>query len=358
VATNTTTVTNTPTPVNVLRWGVLSTANIAKKVVAAMHVSPFATPVAVASRSLENAKEFAKLNNLQKAYGSYDELLNDPEIDAVYIPLPTGLRAEWVFKAARAGKHVLADKPIRNAEEVQLMRKECEKNNVLFMDNTMWLHHIRTYEIKEKVPMFHATPGTLGALQKARASFNYELAQSSPNNIRFDKLLEPYGALGDLGWYCIGNILFFFNDELPIKVWATADYKNNDKENGVIVRCDGILWFSHNRKASFDCSFIDCFKQDAEYMSYNSIVRINDFVIANEDVGASYTVCDGEGKEVAFSVNPHVQHVHLFNTFASLAQSPTSPEALSWGERTYRNMKVLDAIYQSAYEEKPVNLYE
>ncbi len=105
-----------------------------------MHVSPFATPVAVASRSLENAKEFAKLNNLQKAYGSYDELLNDPEIDAVYIPLPTGLRAEWVFKAARAGKHVLADKPIRNAEEVQLMRKECEKNNVLFMG--MLIHRI------------------------------------------------------------------------------------------------------------------------------------------------------------------------------------------------------------------------
>lgn len=189
-----------------------------------------------------------------------------------------------------------------------------------------------------------------------RASLNYEIFRSSPNNIHFDKQLEPYGALGDLGWYCIGIILFFFNDELPLKVWATADYRDGNKEEGAIVRCDGFLCFSHNWKASFDCFFLESFTQDAEFMSYNSVVRIDDYVHAPEVVGGAYTLHDNEGKEVAYSVNPHIQHVHLFTTFATLAQNPLSPKALSWGERTYRNMKVLDTLYRSAYDEKPVTL--
>ena len=99
---STTTTNGHPSEIRVLRWGILSTANIAIKVIDAMHQSPYATPIAVASRSLEKAREFAQLTNVPNAYGTYEEVLSSDEIDAVYIPVPTGVRANLVFSAARA----------------------------------------------------------------------------------------------------------------------------------------------------------------------------------------------------------------------------------------------------------------
>jgi xylose dehydrogenase (NAD/NADP) len=117
-----------------LRWGIISTANIANKVAEAIHKAPNATLVAVASRDLSKAENFAKQNNIPKAYGSYEELLQDKNVDAVYIPLPTVIRAEWAIKAAKAGKHILVDKPVSvSADELREIGKACKENNVHYM---------------------------------------------------------------------------------------------------------------------------------------------------------------------------------------------------------------------------------
>jgi predicted dehydrogenase len=116
-----------------IRFGILSTANIAKVVSNAMHQSDYAAPLAVASRDLQKAEAFARENNIPRAYDSYDALLSDPDIDAIYLPLPTNLRTEWAIKSANAKKHVLVEKPLASAQDVRRMRQACSDNGVHFM---------------------------------------------------------------------------------------------------------------------------------------------------------------------------------------------------------------------------------
>jgi xylose dehydrogenase (NAD/NADP) len=98
-----------------------------------MHNSEFAAPLAVGSRDLKKAEEFAKNWNIPRAYGSYEEVIKDPDVDAIYLPLPTALRHEWAIKAAGAGKHILVEKPIGTAQEVREIRKVCLESGVHFM---------------------------------------------------------------------------------------------------------------------------------------------------------------------------------------------------------------------------------
>lgn len=136
-----------------IRFGVIGCADIARKVSRAISLSPNASLYAVGSRSLEKAKTFAAANgfpNGAKLYGSYEEVLDDPEVDAVYVPLPTSLHVRWAVVAASKGKHVLLEKPVAlNAVEFDEIVKACESNGVQLMDGTMWMHHPRTASMKD-----------------------------------------------------------------------------------------------------------------------------------------------------------------------------------------------------------------
>jgi len=129
-----------------MNFGIISSANIAVKVTNAINSTKTSKVIAISSRNLEKAKKFAEENKIEKYFGSYEELLNLKEIDAVYIPLPTGLCSEWCIKAAKAKKHVLykkkknsffsrCDKPLSNIKDAQEILKTCKENNVQFMDN-------------------------------------------------------------------------------------------------------------------------------------------------------------------------------------------------------------------------------
>lgn len=146
-----------PPPV---RFGILGCANIARKVSRAMILSPNSTIVAIGSRSLEKAANFAKNNGFPvsaKAYGSYDAVLEDPDVDAVYIPLPTSLHLQWAVAAAKKKKHILLEKPVAlNFKELDLILEACESNGVQFMDATMWMHHPRTPKMKEFLSDSHS----------------------------------------------------------------------------------------------------------------------------------------------------------------------------------------------------------
>lgn len=138
-----------PSPV---RFGIVGCANIARKVSRAILLSPNSTIVAIGSRSLEKAAAFAKNNGFPaaaKAYGSYDAVLDDPDVDAVYVPLPTSLHLHWAVLAARKKKHVLLEKPVAlNVGELDEILAACESSGVQYMDATMWMHHPRTAEMK------------------------------------------------------------------------------------------------------------------------------------------------------------------------------------------------------------------
>lgn len=133
---------------DVIKWGLISCANIANKNVRGMELSKNSKLVAVASRNIEKAKSFAADNNLSesvKLYASYQELLDDPNVDAVYLPLPTTMHLEWGVKVAKAGKHLLIEKPAAvDAAELLLIIRACNENKVLYMDGVMFMHHDRT----------------------------------------------------------------------------------------------------------------------------------------------------------------------------------------------------------------------
>ncbi|KAF3680065.1 putative transcription repressor KAN1-like [Capsicum annuum] len=144
---------NNETPIH---FGIIGCAEIARKVSRAIYLSPNSTLHAIASRSIEKANNFAIKNNLLsnslKIYGSYSELLDDPLVDAVYMPLPTSLHLHWAICAAEKKKHLLLEKPTAlNVEELDKIVDACEKNGVQFMDASMWYHHPRTCKMMEMI---------------------------------------------------------------------------------------------------------------------------------------------------------------------------------------------------------------
>ncbi|KAF5809561.1 putative D-xylose 1-dehydrogenase (NADP(+)) [Helianthus annuus] len=216
-----------------LRFGILGCANIARKVSRAMLLSPNTTISAIGSRSLEKAAAFASENHFPesaKVYGSYDAVLDDPDVDAVYVPLPTSLHVRWAVLAAEKKKHVLLEKPVAlNVGELDTILAACESSGVQFMDATMWMHHPRTAKMKEVL----CDEQRFGQLKSVQSTFSY-IGEGDflKNDIRVNPDLDALGALGDTGWYSIRAILWAHDYELPNTVTAFRDPEYN--ESGVM----------------------------------------------------------------------------------------------------------------------------
>ena len=198
-----------------IRWGVISTANIGrKKVIPAIHASSNGEVVAVASRSLESAQKFAQEEGIPKAYGSYEELIADPNIDAIYNPLPNSLHAEWSIKCAEAGKPTLCEKPFASdAPEAQTIVDAFKQHNVLLAEAFMYRFHPQHAKVKEII-----ANGGIGDLRVINSSFTFPISDEA--NIRLSKELAG-GGLMDVGCYCV-NLMRFLTGEEPDKVTASA----------------------------------------------------------------------------------------------------------------------------------------
>jgi predicted dehydrogenase len=191
-----------------IRWGVLSTAKIAiEKVIPAMQLGKYCTVTAIASRQLEKAQEAARRLGIEKAYGSYEELLADPDVDAVYLPLPNHLHVPWAIKALKAGKHVLCEKPLglNAAEDQKLLEASRKFPRLKVMEAFMYRHHPQWQWAKKRV-----SEGKIGELRTIQSFFSYY--NSDPNNIR-NKMDIGGGGLMDIGCYCISLSRFIFGAE-------------------------------------------------------------------------------------------------------------------------------------------------
>jgi predicted dehydrogenase len=144
-----------------VRFGILGCANIARKVARAISLSPNATIYAIASRSIQKAEKFVTENSLPasvRIYGSYNEVVEDSGVDAVYIPLPTSLHVQWAVTAASKKKHILVEKPAAlDVEELDRILEACEFNGVQFMDGSMWLRHPRTAHMEHLLSLSNST---------------------------------------------------------------------------------------------------------------------------------------------------------------------------------------------------------
>ncbi len=226
-----------------LRWGVLSTANIGRAAVnPAIQASRNGSLVAVASRTDAPARDFADKWGIPRHYGSYQELLDDPEIDAVYNPLPNSLHLEWTVRAAQAGKHVLCEKPLAlNEAECREMATAAAANGVKLLEAFTYRFHPRTQKVLEMV-----RAGDIGDLRVIRSSFTFRLTQ--PENIRLNPDLGG-GALMDVGCYCV-NVSRTMAGAEPEQVQATANWT----DRGVDEEMAGTLRFPGGVLAHFDCS--------------------------------------------------------------------------------------------------------
>ena len=237
-----------------LRWGIISTARIAESaLIPAIHQSRNGIVAAVGSRDLERGKAYAAKNNIPKVYGSYEELFADPEIDAIYNPLPNGMHGEWSIKAAEAGKHVLCEKPLSNdAAEAKKMADVFAKRGLLLVEAFMYRFHPQTKKVKQMI-----ADGAVGKVNMVQATFDFSLTDES--DIRLNKDLFG-GALMDIGCYCV-NVLRYMVGEEPNQFKVIADFGAKSK---VDERMVAVMAFPSGVLAHFDCSFRTHFTQTYE----------------------------------------------------------------------------------------------
>jgi len=265
-----------------LRFGFLSTANIGRKNWLAAFNAGNSVVSAVASRDLARSRKFiaecqkdVPFPNVPTAFGSYEELLASKDVDTVYVPMPTGLRKEWVIRAAEAGKHVLCEKPCAsNVAELEEMFAACRKHKVQFMDGVMFMHSRRLGEIRAALD----DPKSVGRIKRITSQFSFCGSDDfHKTNIRVDPKLEPLGCLGDLGWYCIRFILWTMNWQMPERV--EAKILSRAKGSDVPTEFSAELFFKDGVSASFYCSFLTSGQQWATISGASGCLYVSDFVL-------------------------------------------------------------------------------
>jgi predicted dehydrogenase len=237
-----------------IRWGVISTASIGlTEVLPAMQKGQYCELVGVASRSLEKAQNVADQLGIPKAYGSYEELLADPEIEAVYIPLPNHLHVLWSIKALEAGKHVLCEKPLGLDEKDarRLLEVSRRHPNLKVMEAFMYRNHPQWHLVKKLV-----REGEIGELRSIHTFFNYYLID--PANVRNQADIGGGGLL-DVGCYAVSSSRLIFESE-PMRAFASMDIDPQFKTDRMTA---GILEFEMGI-ATFTCS-----TQLADYQQVN-----------------------------------------------------------------------------------------
>jgi predicted dehydrogenase len=327
-----------------VRIGIISTAAIATKVCKGMHVARHATPAAVASRDAQKAKAWARKHRVPNSYGSYLALLEDPEIDAVYIALPPSMHREWTIKAAEHGKHVLCEKPIAlDLKQAKEMVHACQQHRVQLMDGVFWVHHPRALHLRKTLDK-----ELIGQVRRVTSSFTFHWDEMPLDNIRLKPELGG-GSLGDLGWYCIRITHFAFGD-LPQRVFASARYVNK-----VDVNLSAMMWYADERMASFDCGFDTVMRQWFEIAGTKSSLVCDDFVLPNSTESARYFMHDGSGKKrKEFTIKNGIQEVSMIEDFAQIIQSGQLDPR--WPAETLATQTVIDALARSARQEKIVEL--
>jgi len=221
-------------------WGIISTADINRKVIPGAHDSPKVNLAAVASRELAKADAYAKEWNIGRAYGSYEELLADPEIEAVYISLPNTLHCEWSIKAMEAGKHVLCEKPLsRHTAEVEQAFDVADRTGRILSEAFMYRHNPQTKRLTQLVD-----DGAIGELRLIRSAFSYSLYDA--DNIRLRTDVEG-GALMDVGCYCVSGSRLLGGE--PESAYGQAWFG----DSGTDWVFTGSLRFPGDVLAIFDC---------------------------------------------------------------------------------------------------------
>jgi xylose dehydrogenase (NAD/NADP) len=249
-----------------VRWGILSTARINRLVLAGARASDRVQVVAVASRDAARARAYAAEHGIPRAHGSYEALIGDPEVDAVYISLPNALHVPWALRALAGGKHVLVEKPLsRNPREVAQAFDLAEREGLVLSEGFMWRHHPQTRALERLV-----AEGAVGRLRAIRAAFSFPLASvHGAGDARFDPGLDG-GALMDVGCYCVSAIRLFGGEP------ERAEGVRALGQSGVDVVFTAALALPDDVVAHFDCGFVLPFRDELELVGEEATLFADD----------------------------------------------------------------------------------
>lgn len=312
-----------------IRWGLLGTSRINAKLLAGARLSDTAEVIAVGSRSVETGAAYAKANGIERVHGSYEALLSDPDVDAVYISLPNSLHHPWTMTALAAGKHVLCEKPYtRRSEEIDVAWDAAEAGGLVLQEAFMWRHTPQADRLMELVPQ-------VGEPISIRATFSHNLTDDA--DIRVDAALDG-GSLMDVGCYCISGARLIAGEEPDVVYGQQAT-----TQDGVDRRFAGLLHFPSGLTATFHTGF------DSASESLELIGRD----------GTIYLADPWHSTQGLFFVNGEEQRVDPINPYQCELDDMA---AAIRGERPARlgradalgQARAIEALYRSAEEGQPV----
>ena len=328
-----------------IRWGIIGCAGIAKhSVIPGIQKSETGEVAAIASRGLDKAKQTAEELTIPTAYGSYEELLADPTIEAVYIPLPNHMHKEWVIRAAEAGKHVLCEKPLAlTAQEAQEMAAACEKAGVVFAEAFMYRYHPRYNVIHDII-----RSGEIGEIRGIHGTFTFNNAKDK-NNIRY-KQDWGGGSLYDVGVYPISAARMLLNEEPQA---ATVHALLSEEHDYVDMIASGILEFNKGVALTFDCGMWAAFRNTLEVLGTDGRIEVPSAFVVNQDERDNFFVHTKDGRREV--------EVPRLNQYAlqadAIGRSIRNGEPLPFpASDAVLNMRVLDACLTSARERRRVEI--
>jgi predicted dehydrogenase len=322
-----------------LRWGILGTARINRMLIPPLRVSPGNRLLAIGSRDLGRGEAYAREWEIDRVHGSYEALLADPEIDVVYIPLPNHLHAEWTIKAARAGKHVLCEKPLAlGVDDVDAMVAACRESGVVLAEAFMYRHHPQTLKVKQLLDS-----GAIGALRFLRGSFSFQLTR--PNDVR----LRPDwggGCLWDVGCYPLSFARFLVGRE-PIEVYGSQVLGST----GIDETFAGQVVFPGDVLFQLDAGFRSPVRAEMELAGSEGAIRVRHPWRPEQDYPLLVT---RDGRAEAISVSGEDRFLLEIEDLAEAVRTGQPPRVSLADSRA--NVAALVALQRSAREKQPVTL--
>lgn len=318
-----------------VKWGILGAARIAEdQLIPAMQREGHSEIVAIASKSARG-REVAARFGIPAVYDDYEELLRDPAVEVVYIPLPNGLHKEWAIKAARCGKHVLCEKPSGlTSEETREILEVCQKQRVIFMEAFMYRHHPQHQRVREII-----ASGEIGEVKLFRASFHF-LLEDTAKDIRMNRELGG-GSLYDVGCYCIHSARSILGDE-PVSVYAQGEI---DEDKQVDMLATVLLKMKSGVRVVFDCGFAAAYHNAYEVVGTKGIIRVPRPYRPDQQAGEGLVIVtpdQGAVREEKVVADQYALEVAEMNEMIVLGR-----EAGYTAKQMINNMRVIDACYQS-----------
>jgi len=338
-----------------LRIGILGAAGIVrKKNWQAIQCSGEAVVAAVATRDPDRTRRFiaerqaeAAFQETPRAHDSYEALLADTGIEAVYLPLPTAVRKQWILRSAQAGKHVISEKPSAvSAADLREILAVCNRHGVQYMDGVMLNHNPRLDCLRAVLD----DPETVGPIQRITSVFSFLGTDDFlEKNIRAQTHLEPLGCLGDLGWYCIRFSLWAMQWEPPGEA-AGRILAGGDES--APTDFSGELFFANGASAGFHCSFRAHGQQWAVVSGAKGALRVPDFVLPNSENAVAWELNyqpvpkSGLNLYLNTPTTPDAQEACMFRNFARQVRSGTLNK--HWPEMALQTQRATDACMASA----------